>query len=109
MAEDPMNDLFERSLGRALDRALETAPRPQIPVGFAARVARQLPPRNMVVVSRARYSQAAGMACLLVLLSLMFAFAHRATGASVYWLVMETILCAQFALLAVWLVASANS
>jgi hypothetical protein len=45
------------------------------------------------------------MVCLVVLLGLLLAFAHRATGASLFWISMESIFCAQFALLAVWLVA----
>ena len=45
------------------------------------------------------------MACLVVLLVLMLAFAHQATGNSLYWFSIESIFCAQFALLAVWLVA----
>jgi hypothetical protein len=40
-----------------------------------------------------------------VLLVLMLAFAHRAAGNSLYWFSIESIFCAQFALLAVWLVA----
>ena len=44
------------------------------------------------------------MVCLVVLLALLLAFAHRATGASLLWISMESIFCAQFALLAVWLV-----
>jgi hypothetical protein len=39
----------------------------------------------------------------------MLAIAHRATGTSVYWFSIESIFCAQFALLAVWLAASASS
>jgi len=35
----------------------------------------------------------------------MLSFAHRATGTSLYWFSLESIFCAQFALLAVWLVA----
>jgi hypothetical protein len=45
------------------------------------------------------------VACLAVLLVLMLSFAHRATGTSLYWFSVESIFCAQFALLAVWLVA----
>jgi hypothetical protein len=34
----------------------------------------------------------------------MLAFARRAGGTSPFWLSIESIFCAQFALLAVWLV-----
>jgi hypothetical protein len=39
----------------------------------------------------------------------MLAFAHRAAGTSLYWISLESILCAQFAVLAVWLVARSYS
>lgn len=93
--------------------ALKDAPRAEIPADFAARIARQLPPRPAIVLTPGRYGQRAAVACLVVLLVLIFAFAPRATGTSVYWFSMESIFCAQFALLAVWLVirgySSANS
>jgi len=85
--------------------ALQTSPRPDIPADFAARVARQLTPRGTVVLTPGRYGQRTAVACLVVLLLLMLAFAHRATGSSLYWFSIESIFCAQFALLAVWLVA----
>ena len=83
--------------------ALETAPRPQIPAGFAARVARQLPPRPAVVLTPERYGRLAAVASLVVLLALILAFARRATGTSVFWLSIESIYCAEFVLVAVWL------
>jgi hypothetical protein len=49
------------------------------------------------------------VACLVVLMVLMAAFAQRATGSSWYWFSMESTFCAQFALLAVWLVARGYS
>ena len=91
------------SLDARILLALETAPRPRIPAGFAARVARQLPPRPTVVLTPERYGRLAAAACLVVLLVLMFAFAHRATGTSLYWTSIEWIFCAQFVILAVWL------
>lgn len=103
MAEDKMKPPSD-GLERRIILALETAPRPEIPVGFAARVAGQLPPYAAVVLTPRRYGQRAAMACVVVLLVLMLAFAHRATGSSPYWFSIESIFCAQFALLAVWLV-----
>jgi hypothetical protein len=106
MAEGKMKTpLDSTSLDRRIIRALEDAPRPEIPFGFAARVAAQLPSRPMVVLTPGRYGHLAAVACLVVLLALMLAFAHRATGTSLYWFSIESIFCAQFALLAVWLVA----
>ena len=104
MAEDKMNPASHaQSLDARILRALETAPRVEVPSDFAARVARQLPPRPAAVLSPARYGYRAAGACLVVLLVLMFAFAHRATGTSLYWTSIEWIFCAQFVFLAVWL------
>jgi hypothetical protein len=104
MAKDKMNPPSD-ALERRIMLALETAPRPEIPAGFAARVASLLPPPAQVVLTPRRYGQRAAVACLVVLLVLMLAFAHRAAGNSPYWFSIESIFCAQFALLAVWLVA----
>jgi hypothetical protein len=92
-------------LERKIVRALESAPRVEIPADFAARIARQLPARPAVVLTPGRYGQRAAVACLAVLLVLILALAHRAAGSSLYWFSIESIFCAQFALLAVWLVA----
>ena len=107
MAEDKMKpgpNFALDSLERRILLALETAPQPEIPADFATRVARRLPPRPAVVLTPKRNGQRAAVACLIVLLGLMLAFAHRATG-TIYWFSLESIFCAQFALLAVWLVA----
>lgn len=93
------------SLDARIIVALETAPRFAIPVGFAARVAGQVPPLPQVTLTPRRYGYVAAVACLVVLFGLMIAFAHRAGGTSVYWVSIESVFCAQFALLAVWLVA----
>jgi hypothetical protein len=58
-----------------------------------------------LVLTPGRYGQRAAAAGLVVLLVVMLTFAHRATGNSPYWFSIESIFCAQFALLAVWLVA----
>lgn len=92
-------------LERRIVLALESAPRVEIPADFAARIARQLPARPAVVLTPGRYGQRAAVACLAVLLVLILALAHRAAGSSLYWFSIESIFCAQFALLAVWLVA----
>jgi hypothetical protein len=105
MPEDKLN----ASLENRITLALETAPRPEIPAGFAARVSAQLPPRAAAVLTPGRYGQRAALACLVLLIPLMLAIAHRATGTSLYWFSVESIFCAQFALLAVWLAASASS
>src|ERR1700691_148270 len=104
MAKDKMNPAsYAQSLDARILRALETAPQFEIPSDFAARVARQLPPLPEAILSPARYGYRAGVACLIVLLLLILAFARRASGPSVFWLSIESIFCAQFALVAVWL------
>jgi hypothetical protein len=104
MAEDQMNPPSD-VLDRRIILALESAPRPVIPAGFAAMVASQAPPRPAVVLTQGHWGQRAAMACLWVLLGLMVAFAHRTAGSSVYWSWIQSIFCAQVILLAVWLVA----
>jgi hypothetical protein len=104
MAEDKMNPHSD-VLDRRIILALESAPRPEIPAGFAAMVASQAPPRPAVVLTQGRWGQRAAMACLWILLGLMLAFAHRMAGSSVYWSLIQSIFCAQFILLAFWLVA----
>jgi hypothetical protein len=104
MAEDKMNPAWHaQSLDARILRALETAPQLEIPSNFAARVARQLPPLPVPILSPARYGYRAAVACLVVLLALILAFARRAMGTSVFWLSIESIFCVQFALVAVWL------
>jgi hypothetical protein len=104
MAEDKLNPaLHAQSLDARILRALETAPRLEIPSDFAARVVRQLPLLPAPILSPARYGYRAGVACLFVLLALILAFARRAMGTSVFWLAIESLFCAQFALVAVWL------
>jgi hypothetical protein len=105
MPEDKINT----SLENRIILVLEAAPRPEIPADFAARLLAQLPPRPAVVLTPGRYGQRAAFVCLVLLLALIFAIANRATGASLYWFSIESIFCAQFALLAVWLAASPSS
>jgi hypothetical protein len=104
MAEDKMNPASQ-ALERKIVMALEKAPHLVIPEGFAARVASALPAQPALLVTPARYGVRAGLACLVALMVLMLAAAPRAMGSSVLWLSIESIFCAQFALLAVWLVA----
>jgi hypothetical protein len=62
-----------------------------------------MPSRPEAILSPARYGYRAAVACLIVLLVVMLAFARRANGTSVFWLSIESTFCAQFALVAVWL------
>jgi hypothetical protein len=101
MAEDEITSAIEKRIVLAL----ESRPRFEIPSGFAARVARQLPPRPLVVLTPTHYGYRAAVGCVLALLALMLVFAHRATGTSVLWISIEWTFCVQFVLLAIWLVA----
>ena len=104
MAEHSMNptDSESKLLDARITLALETAPQPEIPPDFAARVAAQMPPLTPVTLTPRGYGRNAAILCMAVLLALIFVFAHRA-GASPLWTWMEWIFCAQFALVAVWL------
>jgi hypothetical protein len=104
VAEDKINPAWHaESLDASIVRALKTAPRFEIPSDFAARVARQLPPQPAAILSPARYGYRAAVACLVVLLALILALAPRGTGTSIFWILIESTFCAQFALVAVWL------
>jgi hypothetical protein len=98
-------DEITSALDKRIALALESPPRFEIPVGFAARVAKQLPPLPTVVLTPARYGYRAAIGCVLALLALMLVFAHRATGSAVLWISMEWTFYVQFALLTIWLVA----
>jgi len=103
MAEHTMNSSSSETLEARITLALETAPRVSIPSGFAARVARQLPPLTPVKLTPRRYGRNVAAACMAMLLPLIFFFANRATGTSLLWSSIEWIFCIQFALVAVWL------
>jgi len=94
--------LEARLLETRITLALETAPKPEIPPDFAARVAAQVPAIRPVTLTPHGYGRNAALICLCVLLGLIFVFAHRA-DASPLWASMEWIFCTQFALVAVWL------
>jgi hypothetical protein len=107
-ATDPEAKLLEAQLREAqifeekITLALETAPRPEIPPDFAAKIAAQMPPLTPVTLTPRGYGRNAALISQAVLLALIVVFAHR-SGASPLWTSMEWIFCAQFALVAVWL------
>jgi hypothetical protein len=104
--------LFESqpALDFRLTQALETAPAVRIPADFAARIASQVPPLHVhapvtASITPRHYGRNAAIVSMAVLLVLIFAVAHLATGSSLLWITAEWIFCAQFTLLAVWLAA----
>lgn len=104
MAERTMNHPEDsQSLDARITLALETAPEPQIPANFAARLAAQLPAIHPVVVTPRRYGRWAGIACVAFLLALILVFAQHPAVTSPLWVAVESIFCIQLALIAVWL------
>jgi hypothetical protein len=91
-------------------RALEAAPEPHIPPGFAARVARQLPAKRPESLTPTHYGRwAMVIATVATLAALLVLALHSAdysaghvTGHPTFGVV-ESILFAQFLALAVWL------
>ena len=93
------------ALEQKIMKALGSAPDVAVPEGFAARLARSLPPQPALILTPARFGVGAAMVCLVVLVALMLLLTPRAVGSSALWISIESIFCAQFACLAVWLVA----
>ena len=105
MAEYPVNSAAEtESLEARITLALETAPEVRIPDGFAASVARRAPPLVVPTVTATRYGRNVAIVCAAVLLGMMLIVARRLTTPSLLWTSVEWLLCAQFSLLAFWLV-----
>ena len=92
---DPMDEL--------LTRALERKPAVDVPAGFAARVAGQVPMRRAVAVPAARYGLLAARIGLGVLLLALVVAATRSAGRTVFGIGVEWVLCAELAALAAWL------
>jgi hypothetical protein len=88
-------------LDQRIVRALETAPRPQIPADFAARVARQLPARHPVSLTPTHYGQYAMLIGTVVTLAALVILALHPSQPT-FGLV-QCLLLAQFIALAVWL------
>jgi hypothetical protein len=109
MHDEPVNQqrpAFETALAeldQRVIRALETAPDPQIPADFAARVASRLPSARPVSIGRTRYGDSSLLIGIVVLFAALFAVAPDATNRSVVGLTMEWVLCAQFIGLTLWL------
>jgi hypothetical protein len=93
----------ESALEKRLIRALETAPEPLIPDGFAALVASRLPAARPAEVTQTRYGYNAIRLSMAALpLFLVAVSAHAARGNTV-GLALQWTLCAQFAGIAIWL------
>jgi hypothetical protein len=90
-------------LDQRLTHALETAPDPQVPADFAARVATLLPARRPVSLTPTHYGHYSMLASVVILMAALLVLAPRTTDRSVLELSLQWLLCAQFIGLAVWL------
>jgi hypothetical protein len=88
-------------LDQRIVRALEAAPRPQIPADFASRVAGQLPARRPVSLTPRHYGQYAMLIGTLVTLAALVILSLHSTRPS--FGLLESLLFVQFIALAVWL------
>ena len=99
MHEQRMNDVLEERVVQALERVPEV----RIPVGFAARVAGQVPERRAFAVRPARYGLMTMRISVVVLVLALAAAAMHSGGRSVFGIVLEWVLCAELVALALWL------
>jgi hypothetical protein len=86
-----------------LIQVLESRPEVDIPAGFAARVASQIPARRPASLTPTHYGQRAMVVSVVALLIALLAWAPQSTAHSALGVAVEWILCAQFASLAYWL------
>ena len=91
------------SMEERLTRALERKPKVDVPAGFAARVAGQVPVRRAFAVPAARYGLLAARIGMGVLLLALVVVAMRFPGRTMFGVALEWILCAELAGLAIWL------
>jgi hypothetical protein len=99
--EDPSQAAI-KFLDERIVRALETVRQPQIPAGFAARVASQLPAPRPETLTPTHYGRYAMVIGTLVTLAAMLLLAVHPSGNAAFGLV-ESLLLAQFIALAVCL------
>ena len=88
-------------LDQRIVRALETAPRPQIPADFAARVAGQLPAGRPVSLTPRHYGRYAMLIGTVVTLAALVILSLHSTHPS--FGLLESLLFVQFIAMAVWL------
>ena len=101
MRDERMSDVD--SMEERLTRALERKPKVDVPAGFAARVAGQVPVRRVVAVPTARYGLLAARIGMGVLLLALVVVAMHFPGRTMFGVALEWILCAELAGLAIWL------
>jgi len=90
-----------KQLDQRIVRTLETAPPPQIPADFAARVASQVPASRPVSLTPTHYGRYAMLIGTVVTLAAVVMLAPQSTHPM--FGLLEWLLFAQFIALAVWL------
>ena len=98
---DNLSQSAMEHLDQRIVRALETAPEPQIPADFAARVASRLPARRPVSLAPTHYGYTAMLIAIVATFVALLAFALHTTGRATFGLP-ESFLLTQFIVLAVW-------
>jgi hypothetical protein len=101
MQSERMNEAD--SMDARLTCALERKPAVDVPAGFAARVAQQVPVRRPVVAPAARVGLVAAWIGMGILLVALVVVATHSTGHAVLGVTLEWILCAELVVLAAWL------
>jgi hypothetical protein len=105
MRDEWVSDLnaADAEMDERLTRALEARPVVNIPVDFAARVARQLPERRPIALTPTHYGRKAMVICMVVLgVALLVGFVLRGVAVPPMVQVVGWILYAQFLGLVVW-------
>ncbi|MGP8259492.1 MAG: hypothetical protein ACLQM6_06005 [Acidobacteriaceae bacterium] len=90
------------ALEQRVIRALERVPEVNVPEGFAARVAGQLPQRRAVITTTSYGLMAIRISMAVLVLALVVVAMH-ATGRGVIGIALEWVLCAELVGLALWL------
>lgn len=96
------NENADEELDRRVIRALETAPRIDVPADFALRVARRLPGRRPVSLTPTHYGQSAVFLGMILALVMLIAFTLH-NGRHATFGLTESLLLTQFLALTVWL------
>jgi hypothetical protein len=106
---EPTHSDTVASLDLRLIRALEAAPRPEVPADFAARLIARLPPHapalNAVTIRSTHYGRSAILIGIVVLLAAMLILAGCAADHTELGTMLEWALCAQFVALTIWFTA----
>ena len=105
MRDEWVNELntADAEMDQRLTRALEARPVIDVPVDFAARVARQLPERRPIVLTPTHYGRKAMVLCMVVLgVALLVGFVVRGVAVPPMVQVIAWILYTQFLALVVW-------